>query len=55
MHQTQGFEVKGKESKVYKLKKALYGLKQAPRVWNKRIGSFLSQIGFEKYTSEHGV
>ena len=55
MHQPLGFEVRGKESKVYRLKKALYGLKQAPRAWNMRIDSFLSQIGFEKCTSEHGV
>ncbi|RDX81141.1 hypothetical protein CR513_38214, partial [Mucuna pruriens] len=53
--QPQGFVVKGEENKVYKLKKALYGLKQAPRAWNKRIDSFLSQVGFKKYTSEHGV
>ncbi|GJZ39746.1 retrovirus-related pol polyprotein from transposon TNT 1-94 [Tanacetum coccineum] len=31
VNQPQGFEVEGKEEKVYKLKKALYGLKQAPR------------------------
>ncbi|MCI54169.1 reverse transcriptase, partial [Trifolium medium] len=29
--QPPGFEIKGQEEKVYKLKKALYGLKQAPR------------------------
>ena len=31
--QPQGFEVKGKENLVCKLKKSLYGLKQAPRQW----------------------
>jgi len=31
VHQPQGFKVRGKESKVYRLKKALYGIKQAPR------------------------
>ena len=30
VEQPQGFEIAGKENKVYKLKKALYGLKQAP-------------------------
>ena len=30
MAQPQGFEVKGKENLVCKLKKSLYGLKQAP-------------------------
>ena len=31
MQQPEGFEVKGKENIVCKLKKSLYGLKQAPR------------------------
>ena len=31
VEQPEGFQVKGQEEKVYKLKKALYGLKQAPR------------------------
>lgn len=38
-----GFEVSGREDKVYRLKKALYSLKLALRVWNKRIDSFLMQ------------
>lgn len=33
IEQPQGYEQKGKEEKVFKLKKALYGLKQAPRAW----------------------
>ena len=31
MSQLEGFEVKGKEHMVFKIKKSLYGLKQAPR------------------------
>ena len=31
MQQPEGFEVKGKENLICKLKKSLYGLKQAPR------------------------
>lgn len=31
--QPQGYEKKGHESEVYKLKKTLYGLKHAPRAW----------------------
>ena len=30
VEQPPGFEIKGSENKVYKLKKTLYGLKQAP-------------------------
>ena len=33
MQQPQGYEVKGKENLVCRLKKSLYGLKQAPRQW----------------------
>lgn len=53
--QPPGFEIKGREDKVYRLKKALYGLKQAPRAWNKRIDSFLVQQGFNKCSVEYGV
>lgn len=31
--QLEGFTIKGKEEKVFKLMKALYGLCQAPRAW----------------------
>ncbi|RDX97881.1 hypothetical protein CR513_19304, partial [Mucuna pruriens] len=55
VNQLLGFVVKDKENKVYKLKKTFYGLKQAPRAWKKRIDGYLSQIGFKKCTSEHGV
>ncbi|GAU30308.1 hypothetical protein TSUD_385290 [Trifolium subterraneum] len=53
--QPPGFEVKGQTTKVYKLHKALYGLKQAHRAWNKNIDGYLSQIGFTKCVTEHGV
>ena len=39
MAQPQGFEVKGKENLVCKLKKSLYGLKQAPRQWYLKFDS----------------
>ena len=50
--QPEGFEVKGKEDKVYLLKKALYGLKQAPRAWYSRIDEYFLSIGFTKSLSE---
>lgn len=53
--QPPGFVLRGSEEKVFKLKKALYGLKQAPRAWNKRIDSFLLQLGFVKCSVEHGI
>ncbi|BBN67359.1 transposable element gene [Prunus dulcis] len=52
IEQPDGFLVKGKEDKVYKLHKALYGLKQAPRAWYGEIDSYLVQCGFKRNTSE---
>eukprot|EP01018_Ginkgo_biloba_P012572 Gb_02021 [translate_table: standard] len=48
VEQPQGFEITGKENKVYKLKKALYGLNQAPRAWHSRIDTYFQQKGFMK-------
>jgi transposase InsO family protein len=51
--QPPGYEQKGEETKVYRLKKALYGLKQAPRAWYSRIESYFSKEGFTKCPYEH--
>ncbi|KAM1149990.1 hypothetical protein ACFX2B_030214 [Malus domestica] len=48
MEQPKGFEVKGKETLVCKLKKSLYGLKQAPRQWNKEFNSFMLSNGYKR-------
>eukprot|EP00253_Pinus_taeda_P015147 PITA_15147 len=48
IEQPLGYEKKGEEHKVCKLKKALYGLKQAPRAWYSRIDSYLLENGFDK-------
>lgn len=50
--QPEGFVLKGKESKVYKLNKALYGLKQAPRAWNEKLNKVLEQLSFGKCPKE---
>jgi hypothetical protein len=42
VEQTQGYEVRGQEDKVYILKKTLYGLKQPPIVWYIFIDSYLT-------------
>ena len=55
MEQPEGFEVKGKENLVCKLKKSLYGLKQAPRQWYKKFESFMSNHGYMKINSDHCV
>ena len=51
--QPPGYEKKGKEDKVYKLKKALYGLKQAPRAWYNRMDAYFTELGFPKCPFEH--
>ena len=50
--QPEGFEIKGKEDKVYKLKKALYGLRQAPRAWNIKLNRILQEFGFTRCSKE---
>nr|GEW41050.1 retrovirus-related Pol polyprotein from transposon TNT 1-94 [Tanacetum cinerariifolium] len=52
VNQPQGFEVEGKEEKVYKLEKALYGLKQAPRAWYGQIDGYFKEKGFDQSKSE---
>ncbi len=46
MRQPEGFEVKGKENLVCKLKKSIYGLKQSPRCWNAALDLQLREMGF---------
>lgn len=53
VQQPLGYEKKGEEDKVYKLKKALYGLKQAPRAWYSKIETYFVQEGFVKCSCEH--
>ena len=55
MQQPEGFEVKGKENLVCKLKKSLYGLKQAPRQWYKKFDSFMMSHGYNRTSSDHCV
>ncbi|CAL8151067.1 unnamed protein product [Prunus armeniaca] len=52
INQPEGFVIKDKEDKVYRLHKALYGLKQAPRAWYGEIDSYFTQCGFKKSLSE---
>lgn len=50
--QPEGFIIKGKEEKVYKLRKAIYVLKKAPRAWYSKIDSHFLQNEFERSESE---
>lgn len=50
--QPEGFEIKGSENKVYKLKKTLYGLRQTPKAWNKKINRVLEDLKFTRCSKE---
>ena len=55
MQQPKGYEVKGKEKLVCRLKKSLYGLKQAPRQWYLKFDKFMSEQGYTRCHSNHCV
>ena len=52
MMQPEGFEVKGKERMVCRLKKSLYGLKQAPRQWYKKFDSFMVSHEYRRTSAD---
>ena len=51
----QGFEVKGKENLVCRLKKSLYGLKQAPWQWYLKFDGFMHEHGNSRCHSNHCI
>ena len=55
MQQPQGYEVKGKENLVCRLKKSLYGLKQDHRKWYLKIDKFMTEHGYRKCHSNQCV
>ena len=55
MIQPKGFEMKGHEDKVYKLKRSLYGLKQSSRQWYLKFHQAILEIGFETSPLDHCV
>ena len=55
MEQPEGFEVKGKENIVCRLKKSFYGLKHAPRQWYRKFESFIANHNYMKTNSDHCV
>ena len=55
MCQPKGYEEKGSETKVTKLKKGLYGLKQAGREWYATLHTFLIQISFQCTHTDHSI
>ncbi len=55
MRQPKGYEEKGSETKIAKLKKGLYGLKQAGQEWYAMLHAFLIQLGFRRTHADHSI
>jgi len=55
MDQPLGFETKGQEHKVCKLKRSIYGLKQAFRQWNVKFHQAILKDGFTMMEEDHCV
>jgi hypothetical protein len=51
----KGYEVKGKDNLVCRLKKSLYGLKKAPRQWYLKFDRFMTEQGYSRCHSDHCV
>ena len=51
----KGFEVKGKEKLVCRLKKSSYDLKQAPQQYYLKFDSFMHEHGYTQFHSNHCV
>jgi hypothetical protein len=55
MQQPQGYEVKGKDNLVCRLKKNLYGLKKAQMKWYLNFDRFMTEQGYSICHSDHSV
>ncbi|GFQ02696.1 retrovirus-related pol polyprotein from transposon tnt 1-94 [Phtheirospermum japonicum] len=55
MRQPEGFETKGKENLVCRLKKSLSGLKQSSRMWYQKFDTHMLQLNFIRLNSNHCV
>ncbi|MBW0573026.1 hypothetical protein O181_112741, partial [Austropuccinia psidii MF-1] len=53
--QVKGYEVKGKENWVWRLKKSLYGTKQAPQMWKEKLTVMLSSLGLISAQSDESL
>ncbi|MBW0520579.1 hypothetical protein O181_060294 [Austropuccinia psidii MF-1] len=53
--QVKGYEVKGKEGWVWRLRKSLYGTKQAPRMCKAKLTATLSSLGLASTQSDKSL
>ena len=55
VHQIKGFEKKGEEGKVLRLRKALYGTRQAGHAWQKYLSGILKGEGGKRNLKDECV
>ena len=55
MIQPMGFDIKGQERRVCKLKRSIYGLKRSSRQWYFRFHDSIISHGFEMIEEDHCV
>ena len=55
MRQPDGFQEKGKEHLVCKLKKSIYGLKQASRQWYLKFDEIVTSLGFKENNADQCI
>ncbi|MBW0475787.1 hypothetical protein O181_015502 [Austropuccinia psidii MF-1] len=53
--QVKGYEEKGKENWVWRLRKSLYGTKQAPRMWKSKLASVSNSLGLISTQSDESL
>ena len=53
MKQPEGYEGKGREQFVYKLRKNTYDLKQAAQVWNNKLHEVLIKNRLKRAEDDH--
>ena len=52
MKQPEGFEIKGEEHLVCRLKRRIYGTKQSSKCWNSVLDERLKKMGFAQTNSD---
>jgi hypothetical protein len=55
MQKPKGYEVKGKENKVCRLKKSFYGLKKSLKKWYLKFDRSMTEQGYSRCHSDHCV
>lgn len=52
MRQPPGFEARGKENLICRLRRSIYGLKQSARCWSEKLSEVLTKLGFQRSSTD---